>query len=161
MLQMLLVVCAGDRHWSHWSDVLLLLPVLMHCTAISGGTLDALVGVGLAPAASLRKTAATPALNNMLAGSSSSTSSSIMFAARGVLLMRQPMDLHKLVVRAAAAYMFVAALLGQAVKWLAVVAVVACLMLGGQVAVDCWHWLHVWWYRKCEPDFRPLKQKGT
>jgi len=67
----------------------------------------------------------------MLGGSSSSSS---VFAASGMLLVRRPVDLHKLVVRAAAACMFVAALLGQAVKWLGVVAVVACLMLGGQVA---------------------------
>jgi hypothetical protein len=69
--------------------------------------------------------------------------------------------LYKLVVRGAAVYMFAAALLGQAVVWLGVVALVASLMLGGQAAVEAWQWLHQWLHYRGEGDPRAAKQKGT
>jgi hypothetical protein len=69
--------------------------------------------------------------------------------------------LYKLVVRSAAVYMFAAALLGQAVVWLGVVAAVASLMLGGQAAVEGWQRLHVWLHYRGEVDPRVARQKGT
>jgi hypothetical protein len=57
--------------------------------------------------------------------------------------------------------MFAAALLGQAVVWLGVVAAVASLMLGGQAAVEGWQRLHVWLHYGGETDPRVAKQKGT
>ncbi|KAF8059109.1 BST1 [Scenedesmus sp. PABB004] len=55
---------------------------------------------------------------------------------------RGAVDLCKLVLRSAAGYMLAAALLGQAVAWLRVVACVACLMLGGRRAAAAWQRLH-------------------
>lgn len=82
-----------------------------------------------------------------------------------------PVDLHKLAVRAAAGYMFAAALLGQAVWWVAVVSAVAGLMLAGRQAVEAWHRLHAWWCvllagrggwaAAAAAAGRPQKQKGT
>lgn len=54
------------------------------------------------------------------------------------------MNLHKLAVRAAAGYMFAAAVLGQAVRWTVVVGGVAGLMLAGRQAVQGWYRLHGW-----------------
>lgn len=146
-------------------DVLVLLPVLLHCVAISAGKVDALVGFGPATAAAhWRRSSWTGGGSSSGGGNSTSSSShaknahvTTSVAALGV----RPVDLHKLAVRGAAGYMFAAALLGQAVRWLVVVALVALLMLAGEQAVQGWHRLHAWLYVAGRANGARQKQKGT
>jgi hypothetical protein len=170
----------GAQQLSHSLDVLLLLPVLLHCVAISAGKVDALVGFGPATAAAHWRASWAAAAGSSgsssggvtggvigYAGSSSSGGGVAGVSLGGVT----PVDLHKLAVRAAAGYMFAAALLGQAVRWLAVVSAVAGLMLAGRQAVEAWHRLHGWWCvllvgrgglaAAAAATGRPQKQKGT
>jgi hypothetical protein len=160
---LLCLLYAGQQHLSHPVDVLLLLPVLLHCCAISAGRVEALVGYGPATAAEARHIRNSARRAKQSAGndnsSNSSTSRSPAAAESGPAA--GPVDLYKLVVRSAAVYMFAAALLGQAVVWLGVVAAVASLMLGGQAAVEGWQRLHVWLHYGGDADPRVAKQKGT
>lgn len=147
---------------SHWLDVLLVLPVLMHCTAISAGTVEALVGYGAATAAEARRIRH----GAHRAGKHADGSSRRLLGVAGCSTAGSgrssgPVDLYKLVVRGASVYMFAGALLGQCVVWPAVVAAVACLMLGGQAAVEAWHSLHVWRHGTGEAELKARKQKGT
>jgi hypothetical protein len=141
--------CAGQQHLSHPLDVLLLLPVLLHCVAISAGRVDALVGFGPATAAAQWRSIAA-------AGGSSGSNGGGYGSNGGV----RPLDLHKLAVRAAAGYMFAAAVMGQAVRWLVVVAAVAGLMVAGRQAVEGWWRLHAW-VCSGRRGLRTHKQKGT
>jgi hypothetical protein len=149
-------VCEGQQHLSHPLDVLVLLPVLLHCVAISSGKVDALVGFGPATAAANWRSSWTAGSS----GSSGGTAAGYAGSSGGVTLGVRPVDLHKLAVRAAAGYMFAAAVLGQAVRWNVVVAGVATLMLAGRQAVDGWYRLHVFLYAG-RVGVRPQKQKGT
>jgi hypothetical protein len=123
--------------------VLLVAPILLHCVAIAAGKVDALVGYGPATAAATWRSAWVAAAGaSATSAASALTSADVAAAAAAVQQQQQPVNLHKLVVRGAAGYMFVAALLGQAVHWLAVVAAVALLMLAGRQAVEGWQRLH-------------------
>jgi hypothetical protein len=148
-------VSAGQQHWSHPLDVLVMVPVLLHCIAISAGRIDALVGFGPA-------TAAANWRSSWAAGSSGSSGGAAAGGdagnCGGGTLGVGPVDLHKLALRATAGYVFAAAVLGQAVRWNVVVACVATLMLAGRQAVEGWYWLHAFLYAGRE---RPQKQKGT
>jgi hypothetical protein len=153
---------AGQQHLSHPLDVLLLLPVLLHCCAISAGRVEALGGCGPATAAEARRIRNNARRAKQSAGNdNSSNSTSRLPGSADSGAAAGPVDLYKLVVRSAAVYMFAAALLGQAVVWLGVVAAVASLMLGGQAAVEGWQRLHVWLQYGSETDPRVAKQKGT
>lgn len=164
-------VCSvGQQHLSHPLDVLLLLPVLLHCCTISAGRVEALVGYGPATAAEAKRIRNDARKAKQPAGASSNSSSNpacLLAAADSAAVAgvhraaSGPVDLYKLVVRSAAVYMFAAALLGQSVVWLGVVAAVSSLMLGGQAAVEGWQRLHVWLHYGGEPDPRIAKQKGT
>lgn len=145
---------------SHPLDVLVLLPVLLHCVAISSGKVDALVGFGPAIAAANWRSSWAAGSSSGNSGSSGGAAAGYAGSSGGVTVGMRPVDLHKLAVRAAAGYMFAAAVLGQAVRWIVVVACVATLMLAGRQAVEGWFRLHAW---LCAGRIgvRPQKQKGT
>lgn len=151
----------GQQHCSHPLDVLLLLPVLLHCVAISAGRVEALVGYGPATAAEARRIRNDARRVKQPHSNSSSSPTRLPAGADSAAAASGPVDLYKLVVRSAAVYMFAAALLGQAVAWLGVVAGVASLMLGGQAAVEGWQRLHACLHCRGEADPRLAKQKGT
>jgi hypothetical protein len=182
-----LSVPTGQQHLSHPLDVLLLLPVLLHCVAISAGQVDALVGYGPATAAAHWRSswvAGTPPTHNSSSSSqgpgqdpqdkhlgvnrndgssTNSSSSSSSSVGQGIGSGVQPVNLHKLAVRAAAAYMFAASVSGQPVRWSVVVSCVSLLMLGGRQAVEGWYRLHAVLYAgrpAAAAAARLRKQKG-
>jgi len=156
----------GHQQLSHPLDVLLLLPVLLHCLAISAGKVDALVGFGPATAAANWRSSWASGVSSSGGKGRVSAPGSVGGSGSSTLLAMSPLggvrpvDLHKLAVRAAAGYMLAAALLGQAVRWTVVVALVATLMLAGKQAVEGWYRLHSWCHAG-RHDARMRKQKGT